>query len=53
MYLQLPSHPVQLAPRFVPSIFGDHALHGCFVSATFAIPRWLSGYGPERPILPS
>jgi len=48
-YLQLPSHPVQRAPRFVPSTFGDHAQHGCFVTTTLAIPWWLSGYGPARP----
>jgi len=49
-YLQLPSHPGRLAPRFVASIFGDHALHGCSVTVT--IPSWRSGIGPEPLVLP-
>jgi len=49
MYLQLPSHPAQLAPRFVPSIFGDHALHGCFVTMTLPKAWCLAGYEPELP----
>jgi hypothetical protein len=50
-YLMLPSHPGRLTPQFVASIFGDHALHGCFVSLT--MPSWRSGIGSEPRELPS
>jgi len=51
LYLMLPPHPGRLAPRFVASVFGDHGLHGCFVTVT--IPSWRSGIGPEPRVLPS
>ena len=51
-YLQLPSHPARLAPRFVASVFGDYALHGCFVTLLM-MPAWQSGIGREPRELPS
>ena len=50
-YLRLPSHPGRFAPRFIASVFGDYAMHGCFVSLT--MPSWRSGIGPEPRVLPS
>jgi len=41
-YLMLPTPSGRIAPRFVASIFGDHALHGCAVTMT--MPS--CGYGP-------
>src|SRR5690242_16808519 len=42
-YLLLPTPPWRIAPRFVGSIFGDHALHGCVVTTTLAMPACVSG----------
>ena len=36
-YLMLPTPPWRIAPRFVASVFGDYAMHGCFVSLTIAL----------------
>ena len=49
-YMMLPTPPWRIAPRFVASIFGDHALHRCGVTL-LSMPRAFAAFWPE--LLPS